>query len=68
VLWAEIVSRKWRPNQQLPNETQLAETCQVSKIAVRQALQQLAEAGYIRREHGRGTFVAPRNSPKALGN
>ena len=43
-----------------PNETKLTELYQVSKITVRQALQELAELGYIRREHGRGTFVEHR--------
>ena len=60
VLKAEIESRKWRADEQLPNETKLAERFGVSKITVRQALQKLAEQGYIRREHGRGTFVARR--------
>src|SRR5437660_5427536 len=60
VLKAEIESGKWRPDEQLPNEAKLAEHFGVSKITVRQALQELAELGYIRREHGRGTFVARR--------
>ncbi len=60
VLKAEIESGKWRPGEQLPTESQLTELYQVSKITVRQALQELAELGYIRREHGRGTFVERR--------
>jgi GntR family transcriptional regulator len=60
VLKAEIESGRWRPDEQLPNETKLAEAYQVSKITVRQALHELAELGYIRREHGRGTFVERR--------
>ena len=60
VLKAEIESRKWCADEQLPNETKIAERFGVSKITVRKALQKLAELGYIRREHGRGTFVARR--------
>ena len=60
VLKAEIESRRWRADEQLPNETKIAERFGVSKITVRQALQKLAELGYIRREQGRGTFVARR--------
>jgi GntR family transcriptional regulator len=60
VLKAEIESRKFRVDEQLPNESKLAERFGVSKITVRQALQELADLGYIRREHGRGTFVARR--------
>jgi len=60
VLKAEIESARWLPDEQLPNETKIAERFGVSKITVRQALQDLAELGYIRREHGRGTFVERR--------
>jgi len=60
LLKAEIESGKWLPDEQLPNETKLAERFGVSKITVRQALQELSDLGYIRREHGRGTFVARR--------
>ena len=57
VLKVEIETGKWQADQQLPNESKLAERFGVSKITVRQALGELAELGYIRREHGRGTFV-----------
>jgi len=60
VLKAEIEAGKWQPGEQLPNETKLGELYKISKITVRQALQELAELGYIRREHGRGTFVERR--------
>jgi GntR family transcriptional regulator len=60
VLKAEIESRQWRADEQLPNETKIAERFGVSKITVRQALRKLSEMGYIRREQGRGTFVARR--------
>jgi GntR family transcriptional regulator len=58
VLMTAIDSGKWQPDQQIPNESQLAEMFGVSKITVRQALQDLAQLGYIRREQGRGTFVS----------
>jgi len=53
-----IDSGQWQSDQQLPNETKLAENFGVSKITVRQALQELADLGYVRREQGRGTFVS----------
>lgn len=53
-----IESGQWQSGQQLPNESKLAESFAVSKITVRQALQELASLGYIRREQGRGTFVS----------
>lgn len=60
ILKAEIESGKWQADAQLPNETKIGERFGVSKITVRQALQELADLGYIRREHGRGTFVERR--------
>src|SRR4051794_29657448 len=57
-LMEAIESGKWEPGHQLPNEGKLPEHFGVSKITVRQALQELAELGYVRREQGRGTFVA----------
>ncbi len=53
----EIEAGQWRPDSRLPSEDELAERFQVSKITVRQALRDLAQLGYIRREQGRGTFV-----------
>jgi GntR family transcriptional regulator len=60
VLKAEIESGRWQPDEQIPTESQLVEDFGVSKITVRQALQGLVDLGYIRREHGRGTFVSKR--------
>jgi GntR family transcriptional regulator len=48
----------WHAGQQLPSELELTKTFGVSQITVRQALRDLAALGYIRREQGRGTFVA----------
>jgi GntR family transcriptional regulator len=56
-LMKAIESGQLQPGQQLPNELQLADHYGISKITVRQALQGLESLGYIRREHGRGTFV-----------
>src|SRR5579885_2158833 len=48
----------WKPDQQLPTEDELGIQFGVSKATVRHALRELAEAGLIRREQGRGTFAA----------
>lgn len=53
----EIQAERWRPGDRLPTEDALIKRFHVSKITVRQALRELAEMGYIRREQGRGTFV-----------
>ncbi|MFI4944457.1 MAG: GntR family transcriptional regulator, partial [Burkholderiales bacterium] len=47
-----------RPHARLEAEDQLAACYRVSKATVRQALGELVHAGYLRREQGRGTFVA----------
>jgi GntR family transcriptional regulator len=60
VLKAEIEAGRWRPDDRLPSEHEIAERFGVSKITVRQALQELSTLGYIRREQGRGTFIARR--------
>lgn|SRR5574340_1277516 len=53
-----IQSGHWKPGDQIPTEAALAETYAVSKITVREALRELAAMGFVRREQGRGTFVA----------
>jgi len=58
LLLEAIEAGQWASDQQLPNESKLAELFAVSKITIRQALQELADLGYIRREQGRGTFVS----------
>jgi GntR family transcriptional regulator len=60
VLKIEIESGRWRAEERLPSEQEFAKRFGVSKITVRQALEELARLEYIRREQGRGTFVAPR--------
>jgi GntR family transcriptional regulator len=47
-----------KPNDQLPTEDELGAQFGVSKATVRQALRDLAQSGHVRREQGRGTFVA----------
>ena len=52
-----ILSGKWGFGSQIPGELELARRLGVSVITVRQALGQLAQEGYLRRERARGTFV-----------
>lgn len=60
ILKAQIETGNLRPDERLPSEQEIGERFHVSKITVRQAMTQLAQLGYIRREQGRGTFVARR--------
>lgn len=48
----------YRPGDRLPSESELCARYGVSRITVRAALDQLAVAGLLQRQRGRGTFVA----------
>lgn len=52
-----IEDGEWSSGTQIPNEDRLGEMLGISRITVRHALRNLEEAGLLRREHGRGTFV-----------
>jgi GntR family transcriptional regulator len=52
-----ILSGKWSPGFRTPGELELARQFGVSVITIRQALGQLVQEGYVRRERAKGTFV-----------
>lgn len=54
-----IEAEVWRPGDLLPSEPALAKHFGVSRVVVRRALAILADDNQIRREQGRGTYVAP---------
>ena len=47
------------PGDELPSEPALANAYTVSRLTMRRALEDLARAGYIRTDHGVGSYVAP---------
>jgi len=53
----EITSGKWPLGQQIPTEDELCRQYGVSKITVRQAVNNLASDGYVMKLQGKGTFV-----------
>jgi GntR family transcriptional regulator len=54
----DLIERgEWTSGSQIPNEDRLCDMLGISRITVRHALRNLEEAGLLRREHGRGTFV-----------
>jgi GntR family transcriptional regulator, N-acetylglucosamine utilization regulator len=61
-----IESGEWSPETQVPSERGLCEQFQISRITVRQALNQLVSDGRLIRIHGRGTYVAPSPLKKCL--
>jgi len=54
----EIKSGKWQLNQRIPSEEELCKKYGVSKITVRQAVNNLVSDGYLMKLQGKGTFVA----------
>jgi DNA-binding GntR family transcriptional regulator len=55
-----IVSGEWNVGSRLPNETDLCEQYNVSRITLREAVQGLVQDGYLVRRQGSGTYVTRR--------
>ncbi|HEY53784.1 MAG TPA: GntR family transcriptional regulator [Caldilineae bacterium] len=54
----KIASGEWKPGDMVPSERELSEQYKISRMTARQALGEMATEGLLRREQGRGTFVA----------
>lgn len=69
ILLQRVKSGELKANEKLPSEDEIAEQYGISKATVRQAIGELAMEGLIRREQGRGTYVAEQKieqGPRAL--
>lgn len=53
----DIVQGRLQPGEKLPNETRLAQRFGVNRHTLRQAVQSLAQAGFVRVVQGSGTYV-----------
>lgn len=67
----EMIRRKmeageWEPGDVLPSERIFAEEYEVSRMTVRQAITELVNEGLLRREKGKGTFVAEKKLEQTL--
>jgi len=58
LLREKIAAGEWNPGDMVPSERELSEQYDISRMTARQALHELANEGLLRREQGRGTFVA----------
>lgn len=57
-----IANGRYHPGDQLPTEEALGTAHGVSRVTVRRALKSLEQQGFIQRQAGRGTFIAPKAS------
>jgi GntR family transcriptional regulator len=53
-----ITSGEWQPDTKIPSERALSRQIGVSRVTIRQAIQELENIGLLYRVHGKGTFVA----------
>ncbi|HXT38047.1 MAG TPA: GntR family transcriptional regulator [Chloroflexota bacterium] len=53
-----ITTGTWQPGQAIPSEQMLSRQFGIARMTVRQALEGIIREGLLRRERGRGTFVA----------
>jgi GntR family transcriptional regulator, arabinose operon transcriptional repressor len=54
-----IISSKLTAGEKLPRETDFAKSLKIGRITLRAALDRLEHEGYVKRVHGKGTFVSP---------
>jgi GntR family transcriptional regulator len=59
ILKNQIESGEFAPHQAIPSEREMETLYSVSRTTIRLALTLLINQGYVFREHGKGTFVAP---------
>ncbi|REJ13120.1 MAG: phosphonate metabolism transcriptional regulator PhnF [Bacillaceae bacterium] len=55
-----------QPDQAIPSEREYAERYQISRMTVRQAINNLVNEGYLYRQKGRGTFVSKQKVEQRL--
>jgi GntR family transcriptional regulator len=63
ILRSRVLDGTYKPHEQLPSESEMMTAFNVSRITVRQALNDLQNEGLVFRIHGKGTFVS---KPKAF--
>lgn len=62
----QILSGEWSVGMKIPSENELAETMNVSRVTVRQALQKLTVFGLLETRTGEGSFVQGENLGKQM--
>lgn len=60
----KIEKKELKPGDLIPSEREFAEKYQISRMTVRQAINNLVNEGYLQRVRGKGTFVAVKKFEK----
>ena len=66
IIVAKINSGELKEHDKLPSERELCEMYNISRTTIRQAMIELENEGYIYKEHGKGSFVAPQTYTQSL--
>jgi GntR family transcriptional regulator len=59
IIRTKVRSGEWKVGQKIPSERSLSASLNVSRATVRQGIDNLVKEGILRKEQGRGTFIAP---------
>lgn len=62
----KINSGELKEHDKLPSERELCDMYDISRTTIRQAMIELENEGYIYKEHGKGSFVAPKTYTQSL--
>jgi GntR family transcriptional regulator len=65
-LLRKIISDEWRPGSRIPSEAEICEIYGVSRMTVRQAINELVQGGYLEKKQGKGTFVLKKTIEQRL--
>jgi GntR family transcriptional regulator len=57
---------QWPSGSQIPSEDELCRIYGVSKVTIREAIQELVREGYLKRRQGKGTFVIDSSSHSGI--
>lgn len=68
ILIKKIKDGEWPVNTKIPTERELCEMFKVSRITVRQALDEMENEGFLYRKQGKGTFVTTPKLEQRLNN
>ncbi|QQO08967.1 GntR family transcriptional regulator [Breznakiella homolactica] len=67
IIQQKIISGEYKPGQQLPSERDLAELYGLSRVTIRNAINNMVAEGILTRRHRKGTYVANKKIEHSLG-